>query len=452
MANKLYPESEGVLTKSLLANSITRHCCCAPRGATGPRGPQGSEGATGATGDTGPQGPEGARGPAGDSGIGLSQLSAFGELLTVEPNAIVQLQFPYNINTDYVITDTTGAGTVTQADSLLVVQTGTSNNSRATLLSRSRLHYQPGQGATALFTALYTTGVDGSTQITGIGNNQDGFFFGFNGSSFGILHRNNSVDTWIDQSSWNEDTFDGSGESGIVLDHTKGNIYKIQYQWLGFGNIKFFIESPSTSEFILVHEIEYANANTVPTIANPSLQLMVEAVNTSNTSNIIIKNGSLAGYIEGTINNIDVRNNISNSKTITTTETNILTIRDNATFQSKTNQTMVYPDAVSFLNSTAGTAAALFAVYLNPTVGGAPVFNDINSNTSVVSYDTAGTTVTGTGGRKLFSFFLANGADFSFNLHDYAVQLVPGDRLVFACSTSTGSLTVYASVSWVERF
>jgi hypothetical protein len=376
--------------------------------------------------------------------------SAFGELLTVEPTPIVQLQFPYNINTRYVTTSVSGTGAVTQANSMLVLQTASSASSSATLKSNARLQYQPGQGASCLFTALYTTGVTGSSQITGIGNDTDGFFFGYNGPTFGILHRNNSVDTWVPQSSWNQDAFNGAGPSGINLDTTKGNIYKIQFQWLGFGRINFYIESAMTGNLVLVHQIQYANSNIVTSISNPSLQIMSQVVNTSNTSNIILKNASLAAFVEGLISSADERNNISNTKSVTTTLTNVLTIKDKTTFQGKTNQITVFPDQVSFYNSTAGSSDALFTVYLNPTVSGTPSFTDIDANTSVVSYDTAGTTVSG--GIQLFSFFLANGNQFAFNLSDYNVLLIPGDQLVFACKSTSASLTIYASVSWIEKF
>lgn len=71
------------------------------------------------------------------------------------------------------------------------------------------------------------------TQLMGVGDDLDGFFFGYNGSSFGILRRQNGTDNWIPQSAWNNDTFDGNGRSGVALNATQGNVYSIQYQWLG---------------------------------------------------------------------------------------------------------------------------------------------------------------------------------------------------------------------------
>ena len=376
--------------------------------------------------------------------------SAFGELLTIQPSPVVQLQFPYNINSRYIIGSTTASGTITQTNSMLSLQTGATTTSSATLKSRSRLQYQPGQGAACLFTALYTTGATGSTQVTGIGNDIDGFFFGYNGTSFGILHRNSSTDTWIPQNSWNQDVCNGTGPSGIVLDTTKGNVYKIQFQWLGFGRINFYIENQANGNFVLVHQIQYANANTIPSISNPSLQIMSQVQNTTNATNITMQNGSLAAFIEGVASPIDERNNISASKSISTTNKNILTIKNNTSFQSKTNQVTIYPDMISLFNSPEGSGDALFVAYLNPTVGGTPSFTHIDVNSSVVSYDSAGTTISG--GTQLFSFFLANGTDYSFNMYDYNVQLTPGDTLVFACQSTSGSITVHASISWIERF
>jgi len=88
-------------------------------------------------------------------------------------------------------------------------------------------------------------------------------------------------------STWNADKFDGTSTSGITLDPTKGNVYQIKYQWLGFGMIRFFVENPETGKFALVHKIKYANANTEPSIDDPSLPLLLEVINTANTTNLL---------------------------------------------------------------------------------------------------------------------------------------------------------------------
>ena len=385
--------------------------------------------------------------------------SAFGEFLVVQPTAIIQLQFPYNINTDYVTTSATGAGTVTSSTNFALLQTGASASSSATMLSRQRLHYQASQGCVTMYTALFTTGVANSTQKIGIGNAQDGFFFGFNGTTFGILHRVNSVDTWIPQTSWNQDKFNGSGASGVTLDPTKGNIYKIQYQWFGFGAINFFIENPNTGALVLVHQIQYANANTATSLLNPALQLMAEVINTTNATNVTLKTPSFAGIIEGFVNpDQDTKHSAYSGDAAVTVPNNsptfnsILTIRNNSTFVGKTNQVVIYLELLCLMNSTVA-ADVVVTVYLNPTFGAALTYSSVNADTSVVDFSRTVTTIIAGTGTALMTIYSAGGPTTNFiDLSDYDFLLNPGDILTVAASRISGAGTNLASLSWRERF
>lgn len=385
----------------------------------------------------------------------LLSKSSYGELLVVQPTPVIKVQFVYNLNTRYSTTVTTGSGSFVAENALLTVQTGAAINSSATLMTNAYLTYQPGQGFFSIFPTLFSQGVAGSTQLSGIGNTTDGFFFGYNGTSFGILHRNNSVDTWIPQASWNKDNCLGGGgsgnPSGVTLDPTMGNIYKVQFQWLGFGAINFFLSSPVNDTMIFLHQIQYPNANTTLSLTNPNLQGMLQVANTTNSTNIFLKNGFLSGFIEGVFNKaINIRNSIATTKAIPISViTNLLTIRNNATYQSKTNHSCVYPDEISFFNSNSTNANyVLCTLYLNPTVAGTPSFTNINASTSMVSYDTAGTTLSD--GYALFSFYLQPKEAFSFNLSDYNTILYPGDRLVLGCQSLNDNPIIFASISWKE--
>lgn len=117
--------------------------------------------------------------------------TAFGELIAVEPSPIVQITFPYNVNTNLVDLYQNQSGTVTQSGRQVVMSSGAAQNSSGALRSKKSVKYVAGEGVLCRFTSVFTTGVAGSTQISGIGNESDGLFFGYNGTSFGILHRKN---------------------------------------------------------------------------------------------------------------------------------------------------------------------------------------------------------------------------------------------------------------------
>lgn len=374
--------------------------------------------------------------------------SAFGDLAVTSITPIVQLQFPYIINPDITDTVVTGSGTVTHSVPFAVCSTTAATNSTANLQSKNSLHYSTGQGGQVVFTAIYTTGVTGSQQEVGLGDTINGFFFGYVDSVFGIIHRNNSSDTFIPKSTWNYDKMDGTGSSKMTLNPTKGNVYKIQYQWLGFGAINFFIENSTLGTIVLVHKIIYSNLNTVTSLLNPSLPLWIKAINTTNNTNIVVKSGSMGAFIEGLNVDTGLVNAIGNAKTGVTTELNILTIRNNSTFNGIINRKQVVP--LFFSTTTTGTKDCTWRIKLNATLGGSPSYTNINATSSVVSYDVAGTTVTG--GRLITQFFTQGNTNAQIDFNTIKVNLNKGDTYTISASSDGTAIAPSCAITWSEKF
>jgi len=72
----------------------------------------------------------------------------------------------------------------------------------------------------------------------------------------------NQVNTFIPSSSFNIDRLDGTGPTGMVFDPSKGNVFEIGIQYLGYGNAKFGIENPETGIIAPFHMVKNANART----------------------------------------------------------------------------------------------------------------------------------------------------------------------------------------------
>jgi hypothetical protein len=411
-------------------------------GATGDTGATGPTGPTGITGDTGATGPTGPTGATGDPGFGVAQEAALGEILTATSRSIAQLQFTYNLLPDLVDIESTGDAEAFPQNGMAILNV--SDASSVTLSSKTRLNIPQGQGASCIFAALYGNGDSGTTQIVGMGNDTDGFFFGVVDSTFCILWRNNSVDTPFFQSNWNVDPMDGTGPSGVTLNYTQGNVFKIQSQ-LDFGNINFFVESPLTGQLVLVNQFQYANTFTNQSLTNPGMQLMAQVTSDSGSAQLGL--GSMGLFIEGNIAYAEVKNSLSVSRNISSSVENALTIQNDPVFLGMTNEVMVLPNLLNLFNSTGGSDA-LITVYLNPTLTGES-FDPVNA-TSVVSYDTSGSITLP--GKSLFTFYLSPGSYQSINLSDYGVSLAPGDLLLFACEGIGVTGTVYVSLSWSELF
>jgi len=241
---------------------------------------------------------------------------------------------------------------------------------------------------------------------------------------------------------------DGTGLSGLILDPTKGNVYKIQYQWLGFGAINFYIESQETGLFVFVHQIKYSNQNTTTSVLNPSMPLSIKVLNTTNNSNIVVQVPSMAAFVEGITNDSGLLNAINNSKSSVTTQLNILTIRNNATFNSINNKKYINPLFLSVANTS--NADAVFRVILNTTLGGSPSYTDISSTTSVVSYDIAGTTITG--GRVLAVYYLNGNTNIQINIDNLPIRLNTSETLTISATSLGAGIVASAGITWSEQF
>lgn len=479
------------------------------------------------------------------------QKTAFGELSTAELTPVVQLHSAYNINTRIIeVRDNNGTSSIN--NNKFKVSTGASANQSSSLLSKVAVKYNSGQGGIWRGTAVFTTGAANSTQYIGIGTSSEGYFFGYNGVTFGILRRSggspeirtltvttgsshaenititldgdadaavavtNTGDTtltaneiaahdysdlgqgWtahsmganvvfesynavsqtgsytlggatsavgafaqsvagvaptnttVAQTSWSEDKAAGA-QTLPNLTFTNGNVFQIKYQWLGFGAIEFFIENPATGEFVLVHRIEYANANTVPSLGNPTLPMCIAVGNTSNTSDIVLESASMMGGVEGKVLDIGILNNITAETVGTgTNETPIFSIHNHTVYQGKINRVRIkFLILAASIDSVTANKPSTLRVRLNPVLTGAS-FSAIDANTSIVRTDTSATATSG--GILVFSQIITEGASTIVDFSRLTNKLPPGATLTVSLESSSGNVDSVISLGWLELF
>lgn len=375
-------------------------------------------------------------------------LTAFNDLRSTSLTPMAGWTFNYNINNDLITTTTTNEGTVTQANSMAVLSTSNASNGSAKISTRNVLRYSPGLGALVRFTAIFTAGVALSQQIIGIGDEVDGFFFGYNETDFSILRVSNGVFNWIPQASWNGDVMNGSGPSGMNLNQTLGNVYTIQYQWLGFGVINFYLENTTTGQPILVHRIEYPNTALVPTVSNPTFPITARVFNDGNTTDVVLRSPSAMAFVEGDGSSqaIVTANSTNASLALTTpTDRNVLTLRNTASFASKTNRTRIRLNYISC--SSEGTRSVRFKIIRNATFGSTLTYTPINTATSVVEYSS--TSSSATGGTLVLAFEISINANTQLLVDSLTLYLNPGETLTLQ-ATSGANTQLDCSISWKE--
>ena len=475
----------------------------------------------------------------------------FGSVHVESMTPIFQTDGVYGLNSFEVSSTTglavgsgSGSGSATGVSNFMKCSTGTTQYSFATIQSRRRLRYRPGQGVIGRLAGLFSASVANSIVVAGFGTGESGFYFGYNGTSFGILHStggvreiqtmtittastatnnynvtlpsgqvvnvtatNNastvktayeisqgtypgwsatqrgstviflsndvgnkslitlgqsgaatpaagtnvetlagvaSTDTWIYQSSWNGDKLDGTGASGFTLDPSKGNVYQIGIQYLGFGTITFQVEVPGSggnnATFVTCHTIQVPNTRTTPSVTQPSFPFTAAAYSAGSTTDVSVSISSFAGFIEGIERELGPRQTYSATSTTVSTGSYyaLFTVRNERVFASRANQAVV--KIISFgAGHDDATPVSVFLIR-NATLAGTPNFTQ-HSSTSCTYIDTSATTCTVADNSQIITTLpVSQNSSVVMTFPDNNT-IQPGETMTVAARTVTGTAT-----------
>lgn len=226
----------------------------------------------------------------GDSG----NLDAFARLRVSEPFTLWDSKQIYddptiansaeNYPLFYDNVEVSGSGTTTtfsgnRASTTLAVANATAG--RRVRQTRQRFNYQAGKSLLVILTGVTGESVSGISKKMGYFDNSDGIFFQHEDGVASIVRRTNAsgspVDNVVNQASWNLDTMDGNGASGVTLDFTKSQIFFMDLEWLGVGRVRcgWFIDGFP----IYCHEFLNTNVLDVVYMSNPNLPIRTEIEN-----------------------------------------------------------------------------------------------------------------------------------------------------------------------------
>src|SRR3990167_9835339 len=206
-------------------------------------------------------------------------------------NRYNQIEVDYSIldpdaNTDITVTKVS-TGDASNVTGHARFETGTGTSGSIKSVSVLNLDYRPAYEVYVDFTVAFTTGIASSFQRLGLYGTTDGFFIGYEGTSFGITSRFNSVDTTVAQASFNVDTLVGGASSNFTrngtpeaLDVTKKNLYRIRFGWLGIAPVIFEVFSPD-GEWVEFHKLRYPNSQTVSSLTTTVLPVTLHASKTT---------------------------------------------------------------------------------------------------------------------------------------------------------------------------
>jgi hypothetical protein len=394
-----------------------------------------------------------------------ASIDAFARWRTSSPVAIFESQLGYDDQPLFWETFTAGAGSTLflSDESSLELSCGTTNGDRVVRQTFQYFRYQPGKSQLILMTGVLGEAKTNVEKRIGYFDDEDGVFFEHDGYTLQVVLRSSAsgsaVDTIVAQEDWNIDKFDGTGPSGIILDITKSQIFSIDFQWLGVGRVRYgFI-----TDGVFYHCHEMNNANLLDTVymSTPNLPLRyeIENVDTSASSTAIkqicASVVSEGGFEEDKGTDRSVANGITGQSI--TSRASVLAIRPKDTFNSIKNRGNIVPIDIEIFTET---NSVFYEVILKGAVTGAS-WSSVDADSITESSITSGTVTGGTviasgyalaggppgqsvgGGATSIRLKYALGSDFAGTAQD---------QLSVVCTSLTGTATVYASITFKERF
>jgi hypothetical protein len=186
---------------------------------------------------------------------------SFNRLKVAPPHLLFDSSFQYSIQEKVFIRDVVSGATITHDASRAAIRLSstTTAGSRARFRSRNYFPYSPAFTNTVTASFNMQGRVVGVTQRVGMYDENNGYILeAHNGIvRVGIRSGISGSTTYVNQTDWNVDPMNGTGQSGINLDISKQQILVIQYQWLGSGQVIFSLSIDGVT--YPFHKFNHAN-------------------------------------------------------------------------------------------------------------------------------------------------------------------------------------------------
>lgn len=389
---------------------------------------------------------------------------AFGRLRVSNPLTLFDSSHRYRDNGLWNTSTASGGAAVFSANEGLVnLNVNTTSGSQVLRETTKVFSYQPGKSLLVFNTFVMAPAQANLRQKVGYFGTDNGIYFQLNNSTLSFVERSIVTgivtESVVNQASWNADTMDGNGPSGVTLDITKAQILFMDIEWLGEGTVRlgFVIDG----NFIVCHRFNHANLITSTYITTASLPLRYEITNTGVTASAstlkqvcstVISEG---GYeLRGAQQAIGTPITAPRTFAAAGTFYPIVSLKLTAT---KLDAVIILT-AVSLLGLGNGKNYAWRVLNGATTTGGAWVSAGADS---AVEYNLTGTSVAG--GRVLAQGYVnsSNQGSPSINILKEALFATQLERNTFtgtayeivlemAIDTTGGTLGAYASVDWEE--
>jgi hypothetical protein len=394
-------------------------------------------------------------------------VDAFNRLKVSNPFTLFDSQQRYQVSDKWDYRSATG-GTYSYnvTESTVSLTSGLTVGSKVYSETKKVFPYQPGKSLTIINTFAMSQPKNGLRQRVGYFGVTGGFtaatpyngvYVQQDGLTLSICLASGSLNTTqtVTQSNWNGDRFNGSGPSGVTLDVTKGNIFWMDIEWLGVGDVRtgFFVDGRP----VVAHTFYNTNKNSTTYMTTACLPLRYEIENTSGQTGsstlrqICSTILSEAGY-EGFSRRYNVTHSGTTPHTLTTAGTQypLIAIR----MAPDRLDSIIVPSNISVAIEPGTNNKPLVVQYrilLNPTLTGNTWTTHFNGN---VQYNITATGVTG--GTDIIGGYISSSGTLDvssindFNFQIGRTQLGVSDTFVLVLVPTTNNTQGYTDLSWFE--
>ncbi len=261
------------------------------------------------------------------------------------------------------------------------------------------------------------------------------------------------TNTFIASGSFNVDKLDGTGPSRMTLNPQRGNVFQIGFQYLGFGNSKFYVEDPETGKPYQFHEIKNANSRTTPVLKNPNIAVLATSANIGGTTATQLKTVSMAGYVEGDQYKLDPKFAYSNTFTNVNESSYVpfIMLKSNRVFHDDSCYGEFDILKVAASNEVNNKTLTV-GLFLTKEVTGEVDFQYIDEDNSIVAYadlDPSNQEIINAG-RPFYELVVGSASSQTVDLQRLNFVFGPGDCLLIAIKT-TALMNGSVSVNWYEQ-
>lgn len=344
------------------------------------------------------------------SSVDSGAIDAFGRQRMSQPETLFESKLLHDdLPLVYDDSQVSGSGTTsTHSTDKAAVTMSVSATTAGKRIRQSfrRMNYQPGKSQLAIFTGVLGNPVTGIEKRFGLFDDNDGLFLSAENGAINLGLRSSVtgsvVDTLIPQASWNIDTLDGNGASGVNLDFTKAKIFIIDFEWLGVGSVRFGFVSDNAIYYC--HKIDHTNSLTDGVyMSTPNLPVRYEIENTGTgaadsiyqiCTTVISEGGTQDAGTTGHISTGGPHVSCSSADTLYA----IVGMRLKSTHLDSAVKLL----GVSLLGQ-ANNDPFEWIVMLDPTIAGTFTYGNLAN--SPIQFATGATTNTVTGGTAIFGGF-----------------------------------------------